>query len=112
MEKVFQEPTEEKEEVRRPSEEHGEELQRMKGVEHATTDDARGVGGSEEQPGGHQAAKNSATSEHSLRPRDDPGRPSEADMSRVGCVTMCRRLMLRPSNEAQSCSKTWRMTSN
>ena len=33
------------EEMRRPSEEHGDELQRMEGVEHASMDEARSGGG-------------------------------------------------------------------
>ena len=71
------EDTEEKEEkVRRSSEEHGYELQRMEGVEYATTDEARVGGESEEKPGGQEAATNFASGEHSLAPMDDPGRPT------------------------------------
>ena len=58
----------------RPSEEHGDELQRMEGVEHATMNEARSGGGSEEKPEGQEVATNSATGEHLLGPRDDPGR--------------------------------------
>ena len=76
---VFQKPTEEKEEeVRRSSEEHRDDLQHMEGGEHATTDEARDGGGSEEKPGGQEVATNSATSEHSLGQRDDPGRPTQS----------------------------------
>ena len=66
----------EEEEMQRPSEEYGSEVQRMEGVEHATTDEARSSGGSEEKPGGHEASKHSATCEHSLGPSDGPGRPT------------------------------------
>ena len=76
---VFQEPIEKNDEkVRRSLEEHGDELQRMEGVEQATTDEARSGGGSEEKLGGQEAAKNSATGGHSLGPRDDPGRPTRS----------------------------------
>ena len=73
--RVFQKPTEEKEEeVRRPLKEYGDELQRMEGGEYETMDEARSGGGSEEKPGGQESATNSATGEHSLGPRDDPRR--------------------------------------
>ena len=62
----------------RPSEEHGDEVQRMEEVEHARTDEARGCGGSDEKPGGQETASNSATGEHSLGYRDDPGRPTRS----------------------------------
>ena len=52
MEGSLQESTEEKEgEVRRLSEEHGDELQSMERVKHATTDEARSGGGSDEKRG-------------------------------------------------------------
>ena len=59
-------------------EEHEDELQRMGGVEHATMDEARTGGGSEEKPAGQRVATNSATDEHLLGPRDDPARPTRS----------------------------------
>ena len=50
----------------------------MQGVEHATMDEARSGGGSEEKPTGQEVATNSATGEHLLGPRDDPGRPTRS----------------------------------
>ena len=67
------EETGDDEEMRQPLEEHGDEQQRMEGVEHATMDEARSGGGSEEKPAGQEVATNSATAEHLLGPRDDPG---------------------------------------
>ena len=63
-------------EVRRTSEEHGDEIHHMEEVEHATTDEDRVGGGSDEKPGGQEAATNPATGEHSLGPTDDPRRPT------------------------------------
>ena len=60
--------------MKRPSEEHGDEMQSMEEVEHAKTDKARGCGGLDEKSGGHEAAANSVTGEHYLEPKDDPGR--------------------------------------
>ena len=45
------------------NEEHDDELQRMKEVQHATTNAARGCGRSDEKTGGPIAAKNTATFE-------------------------------------------------
>ena len=45
-------------------------------MEQATTDEARSGGGSEEKHGGQKVVKNSATGEHLLGPRDEPGRPT------------------------------------
>ena len=42
------------------------------------TDEARSGGESKEKPGGQEVAKNSATGEHSLGARDDPGRPTRS----------------------------------
>ena len=50
----------------------------MEGEEHAPTDAARDGGGYEEKPGGEEAAKSFTTRDHSLRPRDDPGRPTRS----------------------------------
>ena len=72
------EDAEDEEEVRQPPEEHGDELQRMEGVEHATMNEARSDGGSEEKPAGQEVATNSATVEHLLGPRNDPGRPTRS----------------------------------
>ena len=69
---------EDEERVRQPPEEHGDELQRMERVEHATMDEARSGGGSEEKPAGQEVAMNSASGEHLLGPRDDPGRPTRS----------------------------------
>ena len=43
-----------------------------------TKDAARNGGGSEEKLEGQDVAKNSATDEHLLGPRDDPGRPTRS----------------------------------
>ena len=62
--------------MRRPSEEHGDKLQRMEGVEHETTDEARSCVGSEKKPEGQEVATNYATGEQALEPKNDPGRPT------------------------------------
>ena len=64
--------------MRQSPEEHGDELQRIEGVEHATMDESRSGGGSEDQPAGQEVATNSATGEHLLGPRDDSGQPTRS----------------------------------
>ena len=64
--------------MRQPPEEHGDELQRMVGVEHAVINEARSDGGSKEKPAGQEVATNSATGEHLPRPRDYQGRPTRS----------------------------------
>ena len=66
------------EEVQQPPEEDGDELQRIEGVEHATMNDARSDGGSEDKSTGQEVAANYATGEHLPGPRDDPGRPTRS----------------------------------
>ena len=64
--------------MQQPPQEHGDELQRMEGVKRATMDEARSGGGAEEKPAGQEVVTNSATGEHLLGPRDDPGRPTRS----------------------------------
>ena len=72
------EDAEDDEEMRRPPPEHGDELQRMEGVEHSTMDEPRSGGGSEEKTTGQEVATHSATDKHLLGLRDDPGRPTRS----------------------------------
>ena len=50
----------------------------MEGVEHATMNEARSDGGSEEKPAGQEVPVNSATVVYLPGPRDDPGRPTRS----------------------------------
>ena len=50
----------------------------MEGVEHATMNEDRSDGGSEEKPAREEVATNSATGKHLPGPRDDPGRPNRS----------------------------------
>ena len=102
----------EEEEMRRLSEEQGDELQRMEGVEHATTDELEVV---EDRKSNPEARKRlriprpvNTLSERGMI-RDNP---PEADKPRVSCVTMCGWFLKRSSNEAQPLSKTCKMTTN